>query len=189
MDNKERKNILDKLEKIKKLAERGIGGERETAIKMYEELRKKYEISPEEIAEQNLEERWFSYKTDLEEPLLLQIFYKVTGDTEHFAYTGKYRHRKKRGVVCTELEAVEIQMLFNFYREEMKKELEVFKAAFINKNDLFPDETARMYKKTDSPEMSDEEIEKYRKAAQMAEGMDKKQPPRAAIEDKKGNAE
>jgi hypothetical protein len=91
--------------------------------------------------------------------------------------------------MCTELEAVEIQMLFNFYRVEMKKELDVFKLAFINKNNLFPDKTARMYKESPSPEeekteISDAEMERYRKAMKMANCMEKKQPPRAAIEGK-----
>jgi hypothetical protein len=186
MDDKERKNILDKLEKIKNLAERGIGGERETAIKMYEELRKKYEISPEEIAEQNLCERWFQYDTDMEEFLLLQIFYKVTGDRSYYKHSGIHSYKKERCLVCSEIEAVEIQLLFNFYSEELKKEFETFKIAFVNKNDLFPDETVRVQKKEYVRDISDEEIEKYYRASQMAEYMNKNRPPRAAIEDKKG---
>lgn len=34
----EKQDVLKKLKKIKTLAERGVGGEKETAIKMYQEL-------------------------------------------------------------------------------------------------------------------------------------------------------
>lgn len=189
-DQIQREKVLEKLGKIKALAERGVGGERETAMRMYEELQRKYNISSDEAeaALNKLEKRWFSYKTELEEVLLVQIFYKVTGEETHFVYSGQYSRRKKRGVMCTELEAAEIQLLFNFYRERLKEELEAFMFAFKQRNDLFPDETARVYQKHESRSVADlteEELKKYKKAAFMAEFMDKKQPPRAAIEEKK----
>lgn len=191
IDQIQREKVLEKLGKIKALAERGVGGEKETAMRMYEELQRKYDISPDEAqaALNKLEKRWFSYKTELEEQLLLQIFYKVTGEESHYVYSGQYSRRKKRGVMCTELEAAEIQLLFNFYRERMKEELEAFMLAFKQRNDLYPDETARAYKKhkgRSEDELTEEELEKYRKAAFMADFMDKKEPPRAAIEDKEG---
>ena len=189
-DQIQREKVLEKLGKIKALAERGVGGERETAMRMYEELQRKYNISSDEAeaALNKLEKRWFSYKTELEEELLVQIFYKVTGEETHFVYSGQYSRRKKRGVMCTELEAAEIQLLFNFYRERLKEELEAFMFAFKQRNDLFPDETARVYQKHESRSVADlteKELKKYKKAAFMAEFMDKKQPPRAAIEEKR----
>ena len=189
-DQIQREKVLEKLGKIKALAERGVGGERETAMRMYKELQRKYNISSDEaeVALNKLEKRWFSYKTELEEVLLVQIFYKVTGEETHFVYSGQYSRRKKRGVMCTELEAAEIQLLFNFYRERLKEELEAFMFAFKQRNDLFPDETARVYQKHESrsaADLTEEALKKYKKAAFMAEFMDKKQPPRAAIEEKR----
>ena len=188
MEQMKREKALEKLAKIKALAERGVGGEKETAKRMYEELCRKYEISEdeEEAALAQLEKRWFSYSTELEEELLLQIFYKVTGSVESYMYTGKYSRRKKRGCICTKLEAAEIELLFGFYREEMKRELEVFMIAFKQKNNLFPDETARAYKEYDGPErkLTEEEERKYKKAAFMRMVMDGRKPPIAAIEDR-----
>ena len=114
----------------------------------------------------------------------MQIFYKVTGSGKSYIYTGKYSRRKKRGCVCTALEAAEIELLFAFYREEMKKELEAFMIAFKQKNNLFPDETARAYKEYDGPEreLTEEEERKYKKAAFMRMVMDGRTPPKAAIE-------
>ena len=44
-----REKVIEKLVKIKALAERGVGGEKETAVQMYEALKAKYNISDEEI--------------------------------------------------------------------------------------------------------------------------------------------
>lgn len=40
MDQIQREKIAEKLKKIKALAERGVGGEKETAMRMYEELKR-----------------------------------------------------------------------------------------------------------------------------------------------------
>ena len=48
MDQIQREKVLEKLGKIKALAERGVGGEKETAMRMYEDLCRKYDISEDE---------------------------------------------------------------------------------------------------------------------------------------------
>jgi len=88
MDQIQREKIAEKLKKIKALAERGVGGEKETAMRMYEELKARYEIEDEEIMLDAVTLHWFSYSTQQEKTLLHQIFYKVTGDTSYHVYTG-----------------------------------------------------------------------------------------------------
>ena len=124
MDQIQREKIAEKLKKIKALAERGVGGEKETAMRMYEDLKARYEI-----------------------------------------------------------EAAEITLLFNFYKEELKRELKAFMIAFKNGNDLFPDKTARCYKEYDGPdrERTDEEERMMKKAAWLAMTLDKRKPPRALL--------
>ena len=98
-------------------------------------------------------------------------------------YTGSYSRRKKRGCDCTEVEAAEITLYFNFYKEELKREMEAFMAGFKFKNNLFPDENARCYQehKGEERERTDEEKRMLKKAAFFAGFMDGKQPPRALI--------
>ena len=74
----EHDRIAEKLKKIKALADRGVGGEKETAMRMYEELKARYEIEDEEIMLDTVSLHWFGYNGELEEDLLTQIFYKVT---------------------------------------------------------------------------------------------------------------
>lgn len=86
MDRAEREKITEKLKKIKALAERGVGGERETAMKIYEDLKARYELEDEEIMQDEVTIHWFGYSNELEEELLKWIFYKVTGDKDCYAY-------------------------------------------------------------------------------------------------------
>lgn len=161
-----------------------MGGEKETALRMYEELKARYEIEDEEIALDAVSLHWFGYDGELEEELLLQIFYKVTGSTLYHVYTGKYKRRKKRGCDCTEIEAAEITLLFDFYKEELKRELKAFLIAFKTGNNLFPDKTARCYTEDeDTPEgeTTEEEKREMKKAAFYRMFLDKRKPPRALI--------
>ena len=171
----DREQAAEKLKKIKALAERGVGGEKETAMRMYRELMEKYQIEEAELLEDYVSLHWFGYKTELEEDLLTQIFYKVTGSCSYHHYTGSYKR--------TELEAVEIKLLFDFYKEELKRELEAFMMAFRYGNNLFPDKTARCYKEYDGPdiERSDEERRMMKKAGAYSMFMDKNRPPRALL--------
>lgn len=49
MNQIQREKVIAKLAKIQALAERGEGGEKVTALQMYEALKKKYSISDEEV--------------------------------------------------------------------------------------------------------------------------------------------
>ena len=68
-----------KLKALKELAERGVGGEKDGALKMYHKFLEKYQIEEEEILEERVTLHWFAYKTELEEELLMRVFHKVTG--------------------------------------------------------------------------------------------------------------
>lgn len=83
MDQIQRDKIAAKLKKIKALAERGVGGEKETAMRMYEDLKTRYELEDEEIMLDAVTLHWFGYADELEERVLRWIFYKVTQVTTY----------------------------------------------------------------------------------------------------------
>lgn len=165
-----------KLLKIKALAERGEGGERESAQILYRKLLKKYDIDEASLQKDKLSKHWFDYESDIEENLLVQIFYMVTGDSEYFR-----RHSRTRGdqcgCICTDFESTEISFYFEFYKDALQQELEAFLMAFKLKNHLFPDESARCYvpeEAEDDGEVTDILI----KAQKLAEDIDKSSPVR-----------
>ena len=107
-----------KLLKMKALAERGEGGEKEAAIKMYHKLLKKYDIDEKALQKDKLSKHWFTYETDIEENLLVQIFYMVTGDPEYFRRTSRTRGTQC-GCICTDFEKTEIRFYFEFYKDAL----------------------------------------------------------------------
>ena len=112
-------------------------------------------------------------ETDIEENLLVQIFYMVTGDPEYFRRTSRTRGTQC-GCICTDFEKTEIRFYFEFYKDALNQELEAFLMAFKLKNHLFPDESARCF----VPEEEEEISEMLLKAQKFAEDIDKFNPVR-----------
>ena len=72
---------------------------------------------------------------------------------------------------CTAAERLESEANYAFFKEAMKKELEIFYSAFANKNNLFP--PADKVKPRSIEELSPEEKAYYAKVGLMAEGMER----------------
>lgn len=137
----ERERILQKIKRVQALAERGVAGERESAAATLDRLMKQYGISEADIAEERREMAWFRFKTPLEEKLLSQVIYAVTGRSA-YGCVGTYtnRPRKQVGIECTAAERLEIELSFGFFNAAMQEELKRFFRAFVNKNNIFPTE-------------------------------------------------
>lgn len=166
----ERERLLQKIKRVQALAERGVGGEKESAATLLETLMKRYDISEADIATERVELRWFRYKTELECRLLNQIIYTVTGKCPAGcvgAYTG--RKHKKVGIECTDAERLEIEISFEFYNAAMQTELERFYSAFLIKNQIFPPPGKSEIDIPTPEERSDEE--EFKLSAMLA-GMD-----------------
>jgi hypothetical protein len=173
MNNK----IQERLKKIKALADRGIGGEKETAQRMYRELLDKYSLTEEDIlkSEENVTRRWFKSEDELSRRLAVQIAYKVTGDNSYWVKTNT--KVRTLGFDMTDFEYDEFKFYYNFYINHFRDELDVFYKAFININDLFPDESARCYEdREDNRELTPEELDKLQRMFEMQRGMHKKEP-------------
>lgn len=171
--------VLEKLKKIKALADRGIGGERENALKLYNELVEKYDIQNEDLEAEEIKQYWFSYKNSLEKTLLIQVIYSVVGNSQVWRY--KDGRRKKIGEYCTKAEAIEIEIRYNFYKDVLEKELDIFMNAFISANRIYPDKNARCYKE---PEEKDRKLTpEEKKAIFMSQCIDRKIPPKKLLED------
>lgn len=171
--------IIKKLKKIKALAEQGIGGEKEAAAQLYQKLLNMLDTPPEELNYILQEEtsHFFSFRNSMEESLLSQIAYKVIGRGTYYLQKGQKRVR----IMCTEMENEEIKMLFSLYKHKLEEDLKIFFSAFVQKQQIFPDETARLYTPPENTNSLDEE--KQKKIIKMMNGIDKIIVPRAAITD------
>ena len=156
----ERERLLDQLEKVRALAERGVGGEKESAERTLAALMERYGITEEDLEDSKTSTHWIRYKTKWEEKLLYQLAYMYLGIGHAFGCVGAYtgRTRKKVGIECTPAQFIEIEADFAFYSEAME--------------DLFPPpELAR--EMTEEEEKAGMDLERIAKLQAMMGGLDR----------------
>jgi len=128
--------LIEKVLKMRKLAEVGVDGERENAARLVEFLMEKYGITEAELDFLEAPIRhWFRYgKSPMAKRLMAQVIYAVMGNVPVY----KPKKNMKLGVDCTKAEAIEISAMYGFYGPIMAKEMRIFYSAFLNKNHIFP---------------------------------------------------
>lgn len=156
---------MELLKKLKALAERGVGGERETAQRKLTELMEKYGVEDADISDEKLDDVDFRYKDAFEEKILRQTFYKINHERGIFVYTNS---RKKVLVWrCTKAEAIQAGIEYEFFRDLWRDEVELFLQAFIQKHRIF-------WIGPDAPSGEIDE-ETYMRLCAMMQGMQDKQ--------------
>lgn len=151
------------LQKVKALAEKGFGGEKENAQAILARLMHKYGITEAELNEDQRECAWFPYSDWLQKKLLAQIITKTLGkDCSLY----KFGRKKTVGAYCTTAERIEIEANYEFFKVCMTQELDMFFTAFIHVNDLFPPDAD--IREADTAE----EAARAKKAAMMMMGME-----------------
>ena len=155
-----------RIKKLQALAERGVGGEKETAARKLQELLEKNGISSvEELAQDEYIFTLFSYNGVLGRKLLSQCIYKLMGyDSDRTQYKPPHT-RQKIGVYCTKAQKLEIELEFEFYERLFEEQQELFLSAFIQKQRIFP---------PDAPVNDAEPTERDIKVAFMAEAIERK---------------
>lgn len=115
---------LQRIKKLQALAERGVGGEKDTASKMLVRLLEKNGISSlEELETEQYEYTLFSYNGKHEIKLLRQCIYKVMGAKSDRTVYKPYGRRQKIGIYCTKAQKIEIELEFEFYRKVFMRNL------------------------------------------------------------------
>lgn len=132
-------NIIEKLKKIKELAERGDAGEAIAAQEQLEKLIAKYHIKIEDLFDDTLKPRSFKVKRD-ENVIFTQVALSVIGNRAKKAYY----YRDKPSVTyleLTDVEYIDITNLFDFHKKQLQKEKEkavkTLLVAYVHKHDLF----------------------------------------------------
>lgn len=117
--NETPQEVLLKVKKIKALAERGIGGEKEAARKLLAALCAKYGISEEEISEEKKYTYSFHVRTSVLK-LFLQVYSSMFGSTERYE-NELHIYKSKNGydIICdfTPVEYIEFSQLWEWHRK------------------------------------------------------------------------
>jgi len=179
---------LERLRKIKELAENGYLGEKAAALEKYNMLKSLYKIADDMISVPAITEHEFKYSRAYERKLLLQIIHMVCGDVDVFRITGKQILIAE----TTDFEAAEIGLHYEVYAAEIGLHYEVYAAAikkhmqaayiaFIQANDIFPNESVRVPdKKNKRYAKVDDDVK--RAAVALAAMTDKTFVPRGLLE-------
>lgn len=172
---------IDLINKLKRLTYSNNIHEAEAAQKKLDYIIKKYNISEKELEESEIKNYKFWYHNKIQKKILIQIIYKVLGSIENvFSY-------KKKGkqielfVSCTYEQYIDISVQYEFYKELIEEELDIFITAFIMKHNIYPNNSddAR-----DIKDLTDEELNKYKRASFMSMAMDNTKSVHKRIESK-----
>lgn len=129
--------LLERLNKIKSLVDRGVGGEKENADLLLQRLLKKYNLTEENLLDDVVREHEFRFYGAFGKALLDQVVYAVMGNVDIYQYAKK-RNCKSRFIYCTESEALEIKEMFEFYRHYLDEGLHNYYQAFVQIEKIFP---------------------------------------------------
>lgn len=136
----------DRLEKLRELAERGVGGERENAQRMLDVLCKKLGFDVEQLNGDSKEIRYYTFNDNYERILVTYVVGQVTdvwpNDIDRWKPIGK-GNRTKIGFKLTAAQAAEVHLNYDVYLSALKEAHYDFFMAFIAKNGIFP-QTAQL---------------------------------------------
>ncbi len=160
--------IKSRLLKVLELAERGVGGEKSNAKAILKAGLRKYGLTLDELTDGKRRKvvEGHSFEGKIERRLLLQIICVVANTS---SIMGK-RKGKKYYVKLTPVQHIEVDAMFGYYRGLLEKELDVFIVAFVNKHDLFNDESRLRSSQGVGNDRAD--LINYAKVAAMGLGME-----------------
>lgn len=153
--------LIEKAKKLQALAERGEGGEKVTAEKMLNKFLEKHGISFDDLESDEIIEREFKWKDELQRKLLFQLSVAVFSK-ELKAYT--LRNRRKCILLEGELSKVlELEFLYSIYCDALVSFLDEAMLAFFYANDIFDKSTS-----DEKGELSHEEAAHHKRAGMMS---------------------
>lgn len=152
MTAQERSKIMDRLAKMKALADGGVGGERENAARLMEEVARRYgvDLSALDEAEQEKKHDYDirrGWRLDLFRQLVCLARLEVYGslDADHLQLYTRKMGRRVLGQYCkcTDAQWVELMARFTVLERDYERQLGLFFRAFLEANDLLVDAPCR----------------------------------------------
>lgn len=168
---------LEKLRKIKALTDNATGGEKMAAKEAYEKLKTLYNFTDNIVDAAAVKDHEFKYNSKLHFSLLRQIIRSVCGNVTFY----RYRNVRRLTIIkCTDFEAAEINIIYDVYKHALDKLVDSAFIAFVNVNDIFPDENVRVPFAKETNERKPL-TEKQRQALRLMKQMDKTIVPHGLI--------
>lgn len=176
--------IIERLQKLFTLSQRGVGGEATNASTILNRLLKKYNLSLESLCQSEKKRYSFSFKSSFEQSIFFSIVSQVlkVSSVPYFTKHGS----KKINLDLTPYQYAEIQIQFDGYSKSWRNYLKKSQSAFYHANRLF----YYSEKSTDEPKekkpLTPEERAELMQIATMMLGVNKPVFKRNALEVKDG---
>ncbi|HDR9163667.1 TPA: hypothetical protein QDB28_004071 [Burkholderia vietnamiensis] len=131
MDNDK---IRSRMMKLLELAKRGVGGEKDNAQRFLDKMLKQHGMTLADLDDEAIAKHWhtFTYKTELEQKLLIQTACKVlqTGSIT----TSRRRGSRSLQIELTKAQALELELHYSIYRAELSRNIDRMFHAFCVTN-------------------------------------------------------
>lgn len=169
-DNSSIDKPLETARKLLALVKRGVGGEAVNAQRALHRLMTKHSFRMEELDEEHLVEREFTYSTTEHKDFIVQCIASVIGRRDSY----RYRDRpKKLFAEMTTAEHLECWIRVDHYWPRWKKERGLFYSAFIQKNKLFRKSDAE---DKEDKQLSLDEVRDLKRMLAMMDGIEATSP-------------
>lgn len=151
--------VQNLLNKVKALADKGIGGESDNAKEILEHLMIKYDITVEDLNDVKLRQVELRYSNPYEDYLSTQVMFKVLDGTGRVPYYYVHRRYKRIYADMTASEEIEVRYLYSLYREKLHEDLMMLTKGFVLKNQIY----STSVEGKDASDLDFEEIMKLRR--------------------------
>lgn len=167
--------VIELAKKLKALADRGIGGEKENAIMFLERLMQQHGITYSDIEGDAVKEHKIYYDKkhfDITRQIIASVIGKLSrANYSEFKYV-QSNGKRAFGIVCTDAEYMLMEAKLNFYIKVYEDEMALFYSAFIQRNELY--QKAGSTTQQQEPEvLSDEELLRLERLIRMMRAMPK----------------
>lgn len=157
---------IELAKKLKELADRGVGGEKQNAIAMLDSLMKKHSITMDQIEEEKTSDYFFTIEKS-DKKLWHQIVKKVNYSIKTYGEFPKklikdYALKGNYMIFCTALEYIEIEVKYNFYKRLYSEEVDIFYSAFLKANNLLVENP------NSDEEMTKEDYEEWKRINELS---------------------
>jgi hypothetical protein len=165
--------------KLKRLADSGVGGEKENASEKLRLIMEKYDISIHDIEGEIRKDYDVHFHKDIPMKFIIQVLSSVVGnisksgcDLRQYKYNRKKNHHTYQVVNIEPEHFTEFVIKVQTYWEDYNKQMEIFYSAYVQKNKLYtkPDENEE---KGEQKPLTPEERAEIYKMLSMMEGIER----------------
>lgn len=147
-----KEEVVSKLIKLRSMIEKGVGGEKTNAQRLFDTLCDKYAITEEDLSVDKIKPHVVKVDEKFEKELLIQIYftrYKKEGYRFSSLDLTKMSRRERKllddaygikdwnvMIFCTDSDFIQIMFELDVYKKSFEKSLEAFFYAFLDTNKL-----------------------------------------------------